>query len=186
MLTQPAGATIWTSAVGGGCIPACDHPPAREAGRDEAFEFVDSRRPAASPRSFGGTPSGSRLPGSATRFRCPCAIDAYRFAGHEETGVNFAARWVCVEIATDEWQLRHSRLSLNFSRAHSCWASSRRTSRNLRRVLMVPTFFAPDLFRGLHLAGDFVRPVVRNMSVRAGSANAGTVREVMQRTVSGP
>src|SRR5262245_43903484 len=37
---------------------------------------------------------------------------------------------------------------------------------------------APDLLRGLHLAGDLVGPVMRHMAVRAACAHAGAVGEV--------
>src|SRR6185436_21010732 len=37
---------------------------------------------------------------------------------------------------------------------------------------------APDLLRGLHLAGDLVGPVVRDMAVRTTGADARAVREV--------
>src|SRR6185312_11809165 len=37
---------------------------------------------------------------------------------------------------------------------------------------------APDFLRSLHLAGDLVGPVVRNMAVRTTGADARTVREV--------
>src|SRR3954470_22331133 len=37
---------------------------------------------------------------------------------------------------------------------------------------------APDFLRGLHLAGDLVGPVVRNMAVGTAGADARTVREV--------
>ena len=59
-----------------------------------------------------------------------------------------AARAVCLDrsIATDEWQLRHSRLSLAFSRAHSCCASSSLWSRNFRRVLIVPKILPQTSF----------------------------------------
>ena len=81
-------------------------------------------------------------------------------------------------IATDEWQLRHSRLSFAFSRAHSCLASSRRCVEEFPPGVDRAEDLAPDLLRGLHLAGDLVGPFVRHMAVRAGGAHAGPVGEM--------
>ena len=54
--------------------------------------------------------------------------------------------WRLRSMATSEWQFRHSRLSLAFSRDHSRFAMTNRCSRNFWRVSMVPKILPQTSF----------------------------------------
>ena len=69
----------------------------------------------------------------------------------------FAARplWRVKSIDSKLWQLRHSRLSLALSRAHSCSASSRRWAANFSDVLMVPKILPQTSFEAASCARSY-------------------------------